>query len=636
MKGRAEAPSKITADFIDRILLDLKEERPVRRKLPDGGRLYIDRPLPFICLYRNPAGSPDSVTGRLVTSEASFLIIPSGKHRKEIKALLRAVSEAMTEIFGSFMILEIWASEFSRNGEHSPDGTPGFRILAHPAHKVSPAVHELGRSLRKIRILKKQAEVEIVRTARVAPAGVTPLMTPAGAKSRKCHLVGLEVDPVYLSAQKELYPMVFKKLRRRISLAMKRSFHAFALMHTHDAPINFRALGRSMVTKTVWSIDRELAEIASSYDFLLMVTPVNMDSAWKKFRRRHFEKLPVFYYRPIPVDPSLMKRKLFSIGMDLIEDPTLAQLFGEKQLSVDRELTMLLDRGTSRFLYGSMQIFGGVSEDLLKTAKNILNTIPPRTREGTGRNFMKAEEFAELARDEISFYRESDREFDSGVFIRDDIYSGLMVSWGDLLISKSVKIPRGRANALIQHEIGTHALTYHNGRMQRFRQLSVGLPGYDELQEGLAVLSEYLVGGFSRSRLRLLAGRVAATHALVEGGSFIDTFRELNREYGFSQNTSFVITARVYRSGGLTKDAVYLRGLEHVIKYISSGNRLEPLFTGKIAARHIPIIRELQLRKILSPVPFLPRYLQDPGCTQRLEKLRNGMSIIKLAKGAMK
>ena len=33
-----------------------------------------------------------------------------------------------------------------------------------------------------------------------------------------------------------------------------------------------------------------------------------------------------------------------------------------------------------------------------------------------------------------------------------------------------------------------------------------GLTGYDTLQEGLAVLSEYLVGGLSRPRLRLLGG----------------------------------------------------------------------------------------------------------------------------------
>ena len=39
-----------------------------------------------------------------------------------------------------------------------------------------------------------------------------------------------------------------------------------------------------------------------------------------------------------------------------------------------------------------------------------------------------------------------------------------------------------------------------HGRSQPFQQLYVGLAGYEALQEGLAVLSEYLVGGLSRPR----------------------------------------------------------------------------------------------------------------------------------------
>ena len=83
-----------------------------------------------------------------------------------------------------------------------------------------------------------------------------------------------------------------------------------------------------------------------------------------------------------------------------------------------------------------------------------------------------------------------------------------MVSNGNLFIGKRVKIPESRAEALIQHEVGTHVLTYINGKNQPFQQLYCGLSGCDELQEGLAVLSEYLVGGLSPPRLRLLAGRV--------------------------------------------------------------------------------------------------------------------------------
>ena len=72
-------------------------------------------------------------------------------------------------------------------------------------------------------------------------------------------------------------------------------------------------------------------------------------------------------------------------------------------------------------------------------------------------------------------------------------------------------------HALLQHEIGTHVLTYYNGKGQPFRQLYAGLSGYEALQEGIAVLSEYLVGGLCGNRLRLLAARVVAVRAMLDG-----------------------------------------------------------------------------------------------------------------------
>jgi uncharacterized protein (TIGR02421 family) len=178
--------------------------------------------------------------------------------------------------------------------------------------------------------------------------------------------------------------------------------------------------------------------------------------------------------------------------------------------------------------------------------------------------------------------------------------------------------------------VGTHVLTYFNGKAQPFQQLYTGLAGYEELQEGLAVLAEYLVGSLSRPRLRLLAGRVVAVRRLEEGASFIDTFRELNRTYGFNQRTAFTITVRIYRSGGLTKDAVYLRGLVGVLDYLNKGGELEPLFVGKIMADHIPIIRELQARQVLRPVPLHPRYMELPQTAPRLTRFRDGLSVLNL------
>jgi uncharacterized protein (TIGR02421 family) len=202
--------------------------------------------------------------------------------------------------------------------------------------------------------------------------------------------------------------------------------------------------------------------------------------------------------------------------------------------------------------------------------------------------------------------------------------SGLVVSRGRLLVNSDLSLPSSRVKAVLAHEVGTHLLTYYNGRLQPFQQLYSGLAGYEELQEGLAVLAEYLAGGLSRGRMRQLAGRVVAVRLLTDGATFVDTFRVLCREYGFSKRLAYNITMRVFRGGGLTKDAVYLRGLAAILRYVQKGGDLNPLMVGKMAVQHIPIIKELQYRKVLAPAPIIPRHLQDATAVERLEGLRGG------------
>ena len=194
-------------------------------------------------------------------------------------------------------------------------------------------------------------------------------------------------------------------------------------------------------------------------------------------------------------------------------------------------------------------------------------------------------------------------------------------------------MPADRAEALLQHEVGTHLVTYYNGSAQPLRLLRVGLAAYDGLQEGLAVLSEYLVNGLGGSRLRTLAARVVATDSLIRGETFAGTFSQLVEHHGFEPRAAFTIVLRVYRGGGLTKDAVYLRGLVEILAYIGKGGDLSPLFVGKIAADHLPVVRELLLQGVLREPVLRPRYMEDSTCIQRLEKLNANSSVLDLLDG---
>ena len=70
--------------------------------------------------------------------------------------------------------------------------------------------------------------------------------------------------------------------------------------------------------------------------------------------------------------------------------------------------------------------------------------------------------------------------------------------------------------------------------------------------------------------------------------------------------------------------------LKNLLDYLKLGGEFEPLFIGKISADHVPIIEELQYRKVLRSAPLRPRYLTDPKASERLERLRGGLSLLDL------
>jgi len=618
----------ISEDFLEGALERLRQGKSLRRALPGWGRVHIDRQLPFLVVYRRPAGRDDANTDRLVVGEAAYLRA-SGKqkHHAALAELVQAMATIQVEAFGSFLIIELWARDVPADAK--PLRRPTFRIVRSKGDGIDSTIEALDRALSGVRVKRAYAHVEVVSANQVTRPGMPPLVSAERATELGCHVIGLELDPVFRGPAGELYPIMRRALHRGLSRALKRAVFEFTRRNTSQRPPHYQALGRRSMVKAVWEVDRQLAEISSAFDLLLQVTPVNADEAWIGFRRKHFERDPSFVSRPLRFDPALAKRQLFSIPIERIEDPTLGQLFRDQQAELDRKLTMVGDRGTPQFLYGSLQVFGGVDPSLLNAAFEILSRVPSRTRDESTRGAVNASDFATRAEQELEYYRRQCPGMNSGVQIRDDVV-GLMVSRGSLLVGAKARIPKSRVEALVAHEVGTHVLTYVNGKSQPFRQLYVGLPGYEELQEGVAVLSEYLVGGLSRPRLRLLAARVVATHRMIEGASFVEVFRELDRAQDFAQRTAFHITMRVFRGGGLTKDAVYLRGLLGLLAYLRQGGDFEQLFIGKFGLDHVSIITELQLREVMGPPPLRPRHLDDPAVMERLAAVRQGGSVLDL------
>ena len=630
-------PDMVLQRLAERVRAELRPENQLHEAWSEDRRLILDRLLPFLCVYRRPAGKSDPGTARLMLGEAAFLITGSERDQQaDLATLVEAIAQRSVEEFGAFLILEIWSAEGDaletdeESGELLPQ-RPTFKIVTRPKAGPRETVEALGQALRKIRLSRQAAHVEVVQRKGPTPPKLPMLLPPAEVKRLGCFFLGLEVRPVYRDGEtRKLYPAVLRTLRRGMSRALKQAFFSFTEAHTNIRARHFHSLGPRALLKPVWDVDRRLAEIDESFDLLWQATPINTEVAWREFRRRGFDQPPVFHYRPAAVEPALIKRRLFDIPLERVEDPTLAHLFREKQDELDRKITMLADIGSPRFLAGSMQVYGTVQDELLSVAQELLRRLTPASRKEKESTRVGAQQFARQATGEIEFYREQYPEFTSEAVIRDDMYSGLMVSQGKLLIGRRTTLTAGRVDPLLHHEVGTHLLTYFNGQAQPFRLLEAGLAGYDGLQEGLAVLSEYLVGGLSRARMRLLAARVVAVKMLLDGATFAETYQVLQHTYAFTPRLAYTITMRVFRGGGLTKDLVYLRGLMEILTHLGSGGKLQPLLIGKIAAEHLPLMNELRHRHVLRDPPLRPRYLDEPHVADRLERLAGGLSVLDL------
>lgn len=615
---------EITQGFEDLVIKRLKEGKRIRRFLPGKGVLHIDRPLPFLYVYRFPEDGNQKMSSKLVETEASYLLIPEAL-TDEIKPLVVKIIKYLSERFNAFLLVEIWVCPHLEDEVNT--SSPKFNIYG-PKESLPATLKTLKDALVEMKITREPVKVEVISTHERHPENMHSFLTDEELRELNCLNIGLEVFPFYINFETGLiYPVLFRLLRSRLSIVLKKTVFDFVRIQTPFKYTNYHMFGRQAVLKSVWKVDHELVEINDSFKFLMLVTPINTIEAWHKFKENKFEKTPVFLYRLLPVDPETLKRRLFNIEVEKIDDPTLSYLFRDKRQEIDRMLSMLGDRETKNFMYGSLQLFGGVHENLLKLAEGILEAFPDSCIED--HELVSTEEFAERAREEILFLKEQFPGVESKVQIRKDI-TGLMVSEGDLLIGEDAGIARHRVEALIQHEVGTHILTYYNGKAQPLKQLYSGVPGYEELQEGLAVLSEFFVGGLNQDRLRTLAARVVAIHAMIEGCDFIQVFRLLRDEYHFSNYSSFSLTTRVFRSGGFTKDAVYLRGLVSLLDYLKGGKDINPLLIGKIRQDYIPFMQELMHRKVLKPIPIKPKYLLNPDVKPKIERLKKGLTVYNL------
>ena len=367
-------------------------------------------------------------------------------------------------------------------------------------------------------------------------------------------------------------------------------------------------------------VDRALAEMDGEVDWLLALSPIDNEAMWNAFADSGYREMPELKYIDLETDLDDVRRRLDALPIGSVESPLLRRLLDEKRREMDRQVELVRLRGREGFRDASVALFGGVDAGLLECAREIMRDVRPGAP-------LKADagidEMLEAVEAELDWYRGTCPGFHADVVVDTDLNSMMMVSHGTFYVDGDLRLPHARIQPLVQHEIGTHVVTRHNGSRQPLCQLQVGLADYDPLQEGLGVLAEYLAGYLPGERLRVLAARVVATDMAMQGCGVPEIFDLLHNTHGMPTDDAFDVAVRALRGGGLTKDAVYLGGLRDLLAHLAGGGALEDLYVGKFALSHVDALDELAEHGWLVPPEVLPRFFHQPGFAERLERCRS-------------
>ena len=366
-------------------------------------------------------------------------------------------------------------------------------------------------------------------------------------------------------------------------------------------------------------VDAALIRIDREVDWLMALSPVGNAQMWHDFAESGYRDTPQLTYAEARPDLPSLRRQLYDLPLPKVEEPAILALLREKARELDRQIELVTLRDTDGFIPASIDLFGEADPDLIRIARLILDTVE---REAVGAQEATAADMIRAARAEMDGYAAADPSFGAQIIEQADVNGFLMVNHGDLYVSAQTRLRDTRVEPMVAHEVGTHVLTAHNGRCQSLRQLAFGLAGYDPLQEGLGTFAEYLTGYLPPKRLRVLAARVVAADMAVAREPLVRIFEALHEGEGMFAEDAFDVAVRAKRGGGLTKDAVYLRGLRELLAYLSAGGDFEFLLLGKFAMAHRHTMRRLLDEGWVVGPRLLPSYLGDAGAQARLALAR--------------
>lgn len=367
----------------------------------------------------------------------------------------------------------------------------------------------------------------------------------------------------------------------------------------------------------LFDIDANLNRLVKNIELLNYINPLNIASERKKFYASKYNYEPEFKYRKVRFNGYKLHRLFFSQRLERIQDDEIRQLYEDIIYEYSGLIECIQTIGQGRkFYYNSLKSFGTPTEKDIDNAKFILRFDDSEFDEEMlpMYNVNEAKAYFE------DFSKRYD--FNYNIKITNNLSAAAMVlnNTQTLVLRKSHKYSLNQLKVLANHEIGVHMVTTFNGLSQPLKVFSNGFPNNVETQEGLAVYSEFMSGCLTIERLKELAFRVIAADSLNKGYSFSDTFHLLHSQHKLNRDKAFVVTLRVHRGGGFTKDHLYLRGLRNIYQYAKNDDDLGSLLTGKVSQSYVSTIQKLQdFGLALKPKYYTDSYLNNDNTDPNLD-----------------
>jgi len=355
-------------------------------------------------------------------------------------------------------------------------------------------------------------------------------------------------------------------------------------------------------------IDRKISEIGREVNFYSHLTPLNQEEEKEKFfstirEGRSYD--PIFRYKDSKIKDE--KKLLKQISSDIRPDDGIRQLFVKKLDFMMRQFE-LLEADEEHFGNASAKLYGVPDAECLRISESILTeskkdgyVFPEET--------VTPDEMASVLQEELE-----DKKIGWKVVLSGKIVPKITVSGRDrtIYINSGIDYTAEEVERLKVHEIKVHIYRGANGDIQPFRIFAEGLSGYDETEEGLAIVLEHIEGCLKvdRRQEKLYAGRAVCADRCMKG-SFYEVFREMCAF--FPEYIAYRLTERgkrglrdTSRKGGITKGFHYISGWIKMRRYIEEGGKLGILYVGKVGLDDVKIIRGLLGDGTLKPPKYLP------------------------------